>query len=123
MLGGMLAGTDETPGSVIESEVNGSKIRFKRFRGMASKEAQDDFMGGMSDWKTAEGVSMDVVCKGPMKKVILDIMGGLRSGLTYCGALTIKDLQRKAQFMEITQAGRVEGTPHGMGRLDEPSSK
>ncbi|MBM4316465.1 MAG: guanosine monophosphate reductase [Deltaproteobacteria bacterium] len=123
MLGGMLAGTDETPGSVIESEVNGSKIRFKRFRGMASKEAQDDFMGGMSDWKTAEGVSMDVVYKGPMKKVILDIMGGIRSGLTYCGALTIKDLQRKAQFMEITQAGRVEGTPHGMDRLDEPSSK
>ena len=37
--------------------------------------------------------------------------------MTYCGAATIKDLQRKAQFMEVTQAGRVEGSPHAMGRL------
>lgn len=123
MLGGMLAGTDETPGMQIETEINGKKVKFKRFRGMASKEAQEDFMGGMSEWKTAEGVSIDVVCKGPMKNIILDIMGGIRSGMTYCGALTIKDLQRKAQFMEITQAGKVEGTPHAMGRLDEPNRK
>ena len=122
MLGGMLAGTDETPGTQIETEINGKKVKFKRFRGMASKEAQDDFMGGMSDWKTAEGVSIDVVCKGPMKNVIQDIMGGIRSGMTYCGALTIKDLQRKAQFMEITPAGRIEGTPHAIGRLNEPNS-
>lgn len=123
MLGGMLAGTDETPGVKIEAELNGKKVMFKRFRGMASKEAQEDFMGGMSDWKTAEGVSIDVICKGPMKNIIQDIMGGVRSGMTYCGALTIKDLQRKVQFMEITHAGRIEGTPHAMGRLDEPSQK
>lgn len=123
MLGGMLAGTDETPGTTVETTVGGQKVLLKRFRGMASKEAQDDFMGGMSDWKTAEGVSLEVVCKGPVKNVIQDIMGGIRSGLTYCGALTIKDLQRKAQFMEITNAGRVEGTPHAFGRLNEPIKK
>ncbi|NBX68099.1 MAG: guanosine monophosphate reductase [Proteobacteria bacterium] len=123
MLGGMLSGTDETPGTTVESNVAGQKVLLKRFRGMASKEAQDDFMGGMSDWKTAEGVSLEVVCKGPVRNVIQDIMGGIRSGLTYCGALTIKDLQRKAQFMEITNAGRVEGTPHAFGRLNEPNKK
>ncbi len=123
MLGGMLAGTEETPGTIVEAMVDGKKVLFKRFRGMASKEAQDDFMGGMSDWKTAEGISVDVLCKGPVKNIIQDIMGGIRSGLTYCGALTIKDLQRKAQFMEITNAGRVEGTPHAMGRLNEPTKK
>lgn len=123
MLGGMLAGTDETPGTTVEAVVDGRKVQVKRFRGMASKEAQEDFMGGMSDWKTAEGVSLEVVCKGPVKNILQDIMGGIRSGLTYCGALTIKDLQRKAQFMEITNAGRIEGTPHAFGRLNEPTRK
>jgi len=84
---------------------------------MASREAQEDFMGGMSEWKTAEGVAIEVACKGPVKHVVQDIMGGIRSGMTYCGAATIKDLQRKAQFMEITPAGRIEGTPHAIGRI------
>ena len=117
MLGGLLAGTDETPGESIEKIVDGKKVKVKVFRGMASKEAQEDFMGYMSEWKTAEGVAVEVPCKGPVKHVLQDIMGGIRSGLTYCGAATIKDLQRKAQFMEITNAGKVEGTPHAIGRL------
>lgn len=117
MLGGMLAGTEETPGQVVEKLIDGDKHKFKRFRGMASREAQEDFMGQMSEWKTAEGVSVDVQYRGSVKDILLDILGGIRSGLTYCGASTIKDLQRKAQFMEITQAGRVEGTPHAIGRL------
>jgi IMP dehydrogenase len=121
MLGGMLAGTDETPGQVVEKAGPGGKIKFKRFRGMASREAQEDFMGGMSEWKTAEGVAIDVICRGPVRDVLQDLMGGIRSGLTYCGASTIKDLQRKAQFMEISPAGRVEGTPHAVGRLTEPT--
>lgn len=120
MLGGMLSGTDETPGSVIErQEKDGSKKKYKQFRGMASREAQEDFMGGMSEWKTAEGVAVQVVYKGSVRNVIQDILGGLRSGLTYCGASTIKDLQRKAQFMEITPAVRIEGSPHAIGRLTE----
>jgi IMP dehydrogenase len=118
MLGGMLAGTDETPGRVIEKVVDGRAVRFKQFRGMASREAQEDFMGSMSEWKTAEGVSVEIPCRGSARDVVKDIMGGIRSGLTYSGAATIKDLQRKAQFLEITPAGRVEGTPHAIGRLD-----
>lgn len=122
MLGGMLAGTDETPGEVVETvSSDGEVLRFKRFRGMASREAQEDFMGNMSEWKTAEGISLDVPCRGPMKEVILDVMGGIRSGMTYCGAETIRDLQRKAQFMEITNAGQIEGTPHALNR--KPDAK
>lgn len=118
MLGGMLSGTEETPGAIqTRQTTDGQTVKFKAFRGMASKEAQDDFMGGMSEWKTAEGVSIEVPCRGTARAVIQDIMGGIRSGLTYCGADTIKDLQRKAQFMEITPAGRVEGTPHGSNWL------
>lgn len=121
MLGGMLAGTDETPGETVEKTIDGKKFKIKRFRGMASREAQEEYMGQMSEWKTAEGVAIEVPCRGPVKEIIQDLMGGIRSGLTYCGAATIKDLQRKAQFMEITPAGRAEGTPHAVGRLTEPS--
>ncbi len=115
MLGGMLSGTDETPGQIIEkSGPNGELLKLKRFRGMASREAQEEFMGSMSEWKTSEGVALEVPYKGSAQAVIQDIMGGVRSGLTYCGAATIADLQRKAQFMQITQAGRIEGMPHAM---------
>lgn len=120
MLGGMLAGTDETPGETVKKKTaDGKTISVKRFRGMASREAQEEFMGNMSEWKTAEGVAIEVPCRGPVKSVIQDVMGGLRSGMTYCGAETLKDLQRKAQFIEITNASRAEGTPHGIGRLTE----
>jgi IMP dehydrogenase len=118
MLGGLLSGTDETPGEVIEKSLaDGTKKKFKRFRGMASREAQEDFMGTMSEWKTAEGVALEVPCKGSARAVLLDIMGGIRSGMTYCGAMEIRDLKRKAQFMEITVAGRIEGTPHALDRI------
>lgn len=117
MLGGMLAGSDETPGEIIEVKTTSGTKRMKRFRGMASREAQEDFMGHMSEWKTAEGISLDVACRGSVKLIIQDLMGGIRSGLTYCGASTIKDLQRKAHFLEITPAGWSEGTPHALGRL------
>lgn len=117
MLGGMLAGTEESPGTTFEKIIDGEKLTYKRFRGMASREAQEDFMGQMSEWKTAEGIMVEIPCRGPVKNIIQDIMGGIRSGMTYCGAETIKDLQRKAQFMEITPAGRIEGTPHAVGRL------
>lgn len=112
MLGGMLAGTDETPGEIVVRDGR----RYKQFRGMASKEAQEDFMGAMQEWKTAEGVALEVPARGPVRNVLLDILGGIRSGLTYCGAAEIRELKRKAQFIEITAAGRIEGTPHATGK-------
>jgi len=108
MLGGMLAGTRPTPGPVLED--NGRK--FKQYRGMASAEAQENFMGVMPEWKTAEGVATEVSFKENENEIIADIIGGLRSGLTYGGASTISELQRKLDFVFVTQAGKTESAPH-----------
>jgi IMP dehydrogenase len=133
MIGGMLSGTDETPGEVIceppgytlVAEAYGSRYvpppndaeQYKVFRGMASKEAQDDFMGQMNDWKTAEGVEIKVRAKGPVSNVISDLMGGIRSGMTYCGANNLEQIRTRASHVEVTPAGVAEGRPHGEGRL------
>lgn len=109
MIGGLLAGTAPTPGEVITKE-NGAKV--KRYRGMASREAQEDFLGQMHEWKTAEGVSTDVPYSEQHEAIIADIIGGLRSGLTYAGADTISELQRKLNYVLVTQAGKIESMPH-----------
>ncbi len=109
MLGGMFSGTRPTPGPV-RSLADGRKV--KEYRGMASREAQEAFMGGMADWKTAEGVATQVAYREDEEFIVADIVGGLRSGLTYGGAATIRELQRKLNYVEITQAGRIESLPH-----------
>ncbi|KTD11607.1 guanosine monophosphate reductase GuaC [Legionella gratiana] len=109
MIGGMLAGTSPTPGEVIQKS-DGSKV--KRYRGMASKEAQENFLGEMHEWKTAEGVATEVPFKDNPDAIIADIVGGLRSGLTYAGSDTISELQRKLNYVIVTQAGRLESLPH-----------
>ena len=109
MLGGMLAGTAPTPGEVITKE-NGQRV--KEYRGMASKEAQEDFLGQMHEWKTAEGVSTNVPYRDDQDAIFADIIGGLRSGLTYAGADSISELQRKLNFVVVTPAGRIESQPH-----------
>lgn len=108
MIGGILAGTRPTPGKVVEK--NGKK--FKQYRGMASFEAQSDFMGGVPEWKTAEGVAVDVPYREDEEAILADIVGGLRSGLTYGGASTIEELQRKMNYVVVTQAGRIESLAH-----------
>lgn len=109
MIGGMLAGTAPTPGEFITKK-DGSKV--KRYRGMASQEAQEAYMGPMHEWKTAEGVATEVPYKENQDAIIADIVGGLRSGLTYAGADTISELQRKLNYVVVTQAGRIESLPH-----------
>lgn len=109
MIGGMLSGSAATPGKVITKE-NGQKV--KAYRGMASREAQNDFLGGMHEWKTAEGVATEVPYREDQDGILADIIGGLRSGLTYAGASTIKELQRKLDYVVVSQAGRIESLPH-----------
>ncbi|WED43054.1 guanosine monophosphate reductase [Legionella cardiaca] len=109
MIGGMLAGTEPTPGEIITKE-DGKQV--KRYRGMASREAQEDFLGQMHEWKTAEGVATEVAYRNNHEGVIADIVGGLRSGLTYAGADTISELQRKLDYVVVTQSGRLESLPH-----------
>lgn len=79
---------------------------------MASQEAQDSFIGGVPDWRTAEGVSTLVDYREDEDEVIADIVGGLRSGLTYGGATSIRELQRKLEYVIVSHAGRVESQPH-----------
>jgi len=113
MLGSMLAGTKPTPGPVIRKEgKNGEEVKVKTYRGMASSEVQQEFHGGIAEWKTSEGVSIDVPYREDEDQVITDIIGGLRSGLTYGGAATIAELQRKLDYIEITSSGRTESLPH-----------
>ena len=113
MIGSMLAGTRPTPGEVIvRRDSQGNENKVKLYRGMASSEAQDDFHGGMTEWKTAEGISLDVPYREDEELILADIVGGLRSGLTYGGAATIRELQRKLDFIRITPAGRIESQAH-----------
>lgn len=113
MVGSMLAGTQPTPGKVhTRVDEHGNEIKFKVYRGMASSEVQDDYHGGMAEWKTAEGVATEVVYREDEQRIIADIIGGLRSGLTYGGASDIKQLQRKLDYVIITPAGRTESLPH-----------
>ena len=109
MLGSMFSGTAVTPGEVITKE-DGSKV--KLYRGMASQEAHENFIGTVPEWKTAEGVSTEVPYRENQKQIVADIIGGLRSGLTYGGAATIRELQRKLTFSVITPASRTESIPH-----------
>jgi IMP dehydrogenase len=117
MLGGMFSGTRPTPGKVVErvgaaqGAVQAPKL-FKEYRGMASKEAQEDFMGGMPEWKTAEGVSTYVPYREDEEAIVADIVGGLRSGLTYGGSATIRELQRKLDYRVVSVASRIESLPH-----------
>jgi len=110
MLGSMLAGTRPTPRPVIsKKDKNGEEVKVKTYRGMASSEVQKDFHGGIAEWKTSEGVSTEVPYREDEDKIITDI---LRSGLTYGGAVTIAELQRKLDYIEITSSGRTESLPH-----------
>lgn len=109
MIGGMLAGTEPTPGEIFTKD-DGKQV--KRYRGMASREAQEDFLGQMQEWKTAEGVATEVPFRQDHEGIIADIIGGLRSGLTYAGSDTITELQRKLNYVVITPAGRLESLPH-----------
>ncbi len=113
MLGSMLAGSKPTPGEVqSRRDETGLEVKYKVYRGMASSEVQDDYHGGMAEWKTSEGVSTEVAYREDEEEIIADIIGGLRSGLTYGGASTIKELQRKLDYVLITPAGRTESLPH-----------
>ncbi len=115
MLGGMFAGVEESPGETII--FNGRK--YKTYRGMGSLEAMERgskdryFQGNVTDSKklVPEGIAARVPYKGSLYEVIYQMLGGLRSGMGYCGAGTI-DALHQAQFVRITNAGVVESHPH-----------
>lgn len=122
MLGGMLAGVEESPGDTII--FNGRK--FKSYRGMGSLEAMEKgskdryFQGNVSDVKklVPEGIAARVPYKGTLYEVVYQILGGLRAGMGYCGAKDIETLH-KARFTRITSAGVLESHPHDVAITSE----
>lgn len=123
MLGGLLAGTEETPGEVME--VFGKKV--KGYVGMGSLSAMQRgssdryFQGGISELKklVPEGIEATVPFKGSIRDVIYQMLGGLRSGMGYCGCGTIEEMHQKAQFVKITGAGLRESHPHDVDNVKE----
>jgi IMP dehydrogenase len=122
MVGSILGGTDESPGSFLTK--NGK--RFKIYRGMASFYAslgrkskeygnisiEDD----LNDY-VAEGVEAMVPYKGSVTDILKQLTGGVRSGLSYCGAHTIKQMQENAEFIKMSNAGFVESQPHDVSLM------
>ena len=115
MIGSLVAGTEEAPGETIL--FNGRK--FKSYRGMGSLEAMEKgsadryFQGGVKETKklVPEGIAGRVPYKGTVQEVIYQLVGGLRSGMGYCGARNIEALH-DAKFTRITAAGMSESHPH-----------
>ena len=115
MIGSLVAGTEESPGETII--FNGRK--FKTYRGMGSLEAMENgskdryFQSGVVEVKklVPEGIAGRVPYKGSVQEVIYQLVGGLRSGMGYCGAHTIEELHN-AKFTRITNAGVLESHPH-----------
>jgi len=122
MVGGILGGTDESPGTVLTK--NGK--RFKVYRGMASLAASigrksketgsislDD---DLNDY-VAEGVEAMVPYKGTVTDILKQLTGGVRSGLSYCGAHTISQMQDNAEFIKMSGAGFAESQPHDVSLM------
>lgn len=122
MIGSLVAGTEESPGETII--FNGRK--FKSYRGMGSLEAMENgskdryFQAGTKDVKklVPEGIAGRVPYKGTVQEVIYQLVGGLRSGMGYCGAANI-DRLHEAKFTRITNAGVMESHPHDIAITSE----
>ena len=122
MIGSLVAGTEESPGDTII--FNGRK--FKSYRGMGSLEAMENgskdryFQADTQEKKklVPEGIAARVPYKGTLYEVIYQLVGGLRSGMGYCGAPDIKTLHN-AKFVRITNAGVLESHPHDVAITSE----
>ena len=116
MLGGLLAGLDESPGELVLFEGR----RFKDYRGMGSEGAMQGFgadrygtdQGRVSGKAVPEGIEGRVPYKGPLHAYLFQLTGGVRSGMGYVGANDLADLRKKARFVRITNAGLIESHPH-----------
>lgn len=121
MLGGLLAGTKESPGAMVYHQGK----NFKQYRGMGSLSAMrrgsGDRYGQNSSGKlVAEGVEARVPYKGPLADVTFQLMGGLRSGMGYVGARSLAELREKAKFVRVTLGGLKESHPHDITITEEP---
>ena len=106
MLGSLLSGTNEAPGKTFVGPDGGLR---KEYRGMASPAAQKNWRGKVS---SCEGVASSVLYKGSVEKIVKELERGIRSGLSYSGSYTIKELQAKAEWIHQTSSSTVESSAH-----------
>ena len=99
MLGGMLAGHEESGGEFIER--NGEK--FKAFYGMSSTTAMNKHVGGVANYRASEGKTVEVPFKGDVEETVTDILGGIRSTCTYVGARRLKELTKRTTFIRVQE--------------------
>lgn len=99
MLGGMLAGHDECGGERVERDGKA----FKLFYGMSSTQAMDRHCGGVAQYRSSEGKSVEVPCRGPIAATVRDILGGLRSACTYVGAAQLRELSKRTTFILVEE--------------------
>ena len=120
MVGSLLAGVEESPGEI---EIYQGRS-FKVYRGMGSlaameKGSKDRYFQEGAKKLVPEGVEGRVPYKGSLSDTVFQLMGGLRSGMGYCGAHNIEELREKAQFIRITNAGLLESHPHDISITKE----
>ncbi|AOY75753.1 IMP dehydrogenase [Clostridium formicaceticum] len=113
MIGSLFAGTEESPGETVIYKGRS----FKTYRGMGSigameKGSKDRYFQEDNKKLVPEGVEGKVPYKGPLKDTVLQLIGGLKAGMGYCGTGSIKDLQENGKFIRITGAGLRESHPH-----------
>jgi IMP dehydrogenase len=118
MAGSLFAGVEEAPGETIIFDGR----KFKSYRGMGSLGAmqlgsKDRYFQDVEDdikKLVPEGIEGRVPYKGTLQEIMVQYIGGLRAGMGYCGASTVEELQQKAQFVKITNAGMTESHPHNI---------
>ncbi|MFQ3230657.1 GMP reductase [Reinekea sp.] len=99
MLGGMLAGHDESGGDLVEQDGK----QFKLFYGMSSDTAMNKYHGGVANYRASEGKTVKVPYRGPLENTISDILGGVRSTCTYVGAASLKELSKRTTFIRVQE--------------------
>ena len=99
MLGGMLAGHEESGGNLMEK--NGEK--FKIFYGMSSETAMNKHVGGIANYRASEGKTVEIPFRGNVNESITDILGGVRSTCTYVGASRLKELTKRTTFIRVQE--------------------
>ena len=108
MLGSLLSGTKETPGTIEKIGEWPNEMLHKKYRGSASLDSKHD----RGDNKNVEGNHKVIPYKGKVKRIIQDIQEGIRSSFSYVGANDISEYHSKVELIEVTRAGNLEGKPH-----------
>jgi GMP reductase len=99
MIGGMLAGHEESGGELVEKD----GIKYKEFYGMSSETAMEKYSGSVAEYRASEGKTIQILYRGAVTGTVFDILGGLRSTCTYVGAQSLKELSKRTTFVRVQE--------------------